>query len=71
MSTALYRLLLTASILGVGAATYTAAQAASDITIAYAGNARLGNRVRRDVKRNALAAIKNGKTENLAPFVNW
>jgi hypothetical protein len=25
----------------------------------------------KDLKRNAEAAIKNGKTENRAPFVNW
>jgi hypothetical protein len=51
--------------------TYTAAQAASDIAIAYAGDRTLANRVRKDVECNARAAIKNGKTENLAPFVNW
>jgi len=51
--------------------TYTAAQAASAVTIAYAGDRALANRVRKDLKRNARAAIKNVKTENLAPFVNW
>jgi len=25
----------------------------------------------RDLKRNAKAALKNGKTENLAPLVEW
>lgn len=51
--------------------TYTAAQAESDVTIAYAGDQRLGKRIRKDLKRNARAAIKNGKTKNLAPFVDW
>jgi len=51
--------------------TYTSAQAVSDTAIAYAGDQRLGNRVRKDLRRNARSAIKNGKTENRAPFVNW
>ena len=52
---------------------YTAEQVATGINVAFQPAAifRCPNRYLKDLKRNAKAALKNGKTENLAPFVNW
>ena len=50
-------------------ATYTREQAAAGIAVPpFGGSAK---RISKDLQRNAKAAIKQGKTRNLAPFVNW
>jgi hypothetical protein len=49
--------------------TYTRGEAAAGIEVPpFGGSAR---RISKDLQRNAKAAIKHGKTKNLAPFVNW
>ena len=53
--------------------TYTAEQVVGGITI-YPQPALIFNRPKlylKDLKRNAKAALKNGKTENLTPLVDW
>jgi hypothetical protein len=53
--------------------TYTAEQVVAGITI-YPEPALIFNRPKlylKDLKRNAKVALKNGKTENLAPLVDW
>ena len=49
--------------------TYTREKVASGIEVPpFGGSAK---RISKDLQRNAKAAIKHGKTNNLAPFVNW
>jgi hypothetical protein len=49
--------------------TYTPQQAAAGIDVPKFGVS--GKRISKDLQRNAKAAIEHGKTNNLAPFVNW
>jgi hypothetical protein len=49
--------------------TYTPEEVAAGIEVPAFGVS--AKRIRKDLQRNARAAIKNGKTENRAPFVNW
>jgi hypothetical protein len=51
--------------------TYTAAQIVSGIIVRCAASPQTTKQVTKDLVRNAKAAIKNGKTKNLAPIVNW
>jgi hypothetical protein len=51
--------------------TYTAAQIASGMIVRCAASSQTTKQVNKDLVRNAKAAIKNGKTKNLAPRVNW
>jgi hypothetical protein len=49
--------------------TYTREEVAAGIEVpAFGGSAK---RITKDLQRNAKAAIKHGKTKNLAAFVNW
>jgi hypothetical protein len=49
--------------------TYTREEVAMGIDVPpFGGSAK---RISEDLQRNAKAAIKHGKTENHAPFVNW
>jgi hypothetical protein len=53
--------------------TYTAEQVVSGIAIRFEP-ALILNRPKlylKDLRRNAKAALKNGRTGNLAPFVKW
>ena len=53
--------------------TYTAEDVLAGIAVRFEP-AGIFNRPKlylKDLKRNAKAALKNGATENLAPFVNW
>lgn len=52
--------------------TYTAKEAASRLkSIRYDGSPATLKNVVKDLRRNAKAALKHGKTRNLAPFVDW
>jgi hypothetical protein len=49
--------------------TYTREEAAAGIEVRpFGGSAK---KISEDLQRNAKAAIKHGKTKNLAQFVNW
>jgi hypothetical protein len=52
---------------------YTAEQVVAGINVTFQPAAifRRPNLYLKDLKRNAKAALKNGKTENLAPLVEW
>jgi hypothetical protein len=49
--------------------TYTREEVAAGIEVPEFGDS--AKRISKDLQRNARGAIKNGKTNNLAPFVNW
>ena len=49
--------------------TYTPEEVAAGIEVPPFGVS--AKRISKDLRRNALAAIEHGKTNNLAPFVNW
>jgi hypothetical protein len=49
--------------------TFTPEEAAAGIEVPpFGGSAK---KITKDLQRNAKAAIKRGKTKNLAPLVNW
>lgn len=51
--------------------TYTAVQIASGMIIRCAASPKTTQQVNKDLVRNAKAAMKHSKTQNLAPKVNW
>ena len=49
--------------------TYSPEEAAAGIDVPKFGVP--GKRISKDLQRNARAALKHGKTKNLAPFTRW